>query len=102
VVQPSGHRSFYVTVGDLGTPDKAAFVGDLAKDAALKGLRQTGSEDEKHAAALMLKGQVVDARAMFVKTTQQTRVAFSTYPAHAATALPPAPAPSASPVGLSN
>jgi len=69
VVQPSGHRSFYVTVGDLGTPDKAAFVGDLAKDAALKGLQQTGSEDEKHAAALMLKGQVVDARAMFARNT---------------------------------
>lgn len=65
IVQPKGLPTYYVTVGFLGSPQKAANIGEAARNAAIKGLEGPESEQAKQAAALMLKGQVVDARAMF-------------------------------------
>lgn len=67
VIQPKGQTDFYVTVGELGTPEKAVSVREAAKAAAIKELGTAQSEDAKRAATLMLKGQVVDARALFAK-----------------------------------
>lgn len=65
VLKPKGFASYYVTLGDLGTPNEAAVVRDWARDAAIGRLRGNESEEERQAASLVLKGQIVDAKAMF-------------------------------------
>jgi hypothetical protein len=65
VVQPEGKSNYFVTIGDLGSPEKAASWSDFAKEAAIRKLAEPNSEEAKQAASLMLMGQVIDARAMF-------------------------------------
>lgn len=65
VMQPQGKQDYYVTVGALGSPERAYRYADIAKDAAFNQLPAANTEDGKRAAALLLGGQVVDARTMF-------------------------------------
>lgn len=65
VVQPEGLRDYYVTIGGLGEPKDVAVAAKAARDIALEELQASLSEETKKDAALILKGQVVDATAMF-------------------------------------
>jgi hypothetical protein len=65
VLQPRGRIDYYVAIGGLTSPEAATNYADAAKEAAIHGLAGAASADAKAAATLMLKGQVVDARAMF-------------------------------------
>jgi hypothetical protein len=67
VVKPKGKVSFYITVGGLGTPDEAKYYAHLAKGKAFSQLPVAKTEEDKRTVALLLAGEIVDARAMFAK-----------------------------------
>ena len=67
VVQPEGIQQYYVTLGELGSPQQVSVIEKYAKDAALQELQASNDKAAKNDAALILRGQVIDASAMFQK-----------------------------------
>jgi hypothetical protein len=65
VMKPKGYSDFYVTVGNFGTNESASIYATLAKETGVNILPEARTEESKRAAALLIGGQVVDARAMF-------------------------------------
>lgn len=65
VIKPEGAHSYYVTIGNLATPEKVLDVKLAARSAAIKTLMATPSPDDKQAATLLLQGKVVQARSFF-------------------------------------
>ena len=65
VVKPEGVASYYVTVGNLGTPYKAYETKSAAMAAASKALTAKPSSESKEAASLLLEGKVVKGQSFF-------------------------------------